>query len=309
LDNDWVDAGTRRTAYFTHVPPGEYTFRVIADNGEGVWNMEGKSLRIVVLPPFYRTWWFLTLSALTFLVLITFIYQLRVRQLTRARTAHEEFSRRLLSSQEAERKRIAAELHDSIGQNLLIIKNRALMGLMPDELPSASREQLDEISNISSQAIDEVREIAYNLRPYQIDRLGLTRAVEAMIKKVAISSGIRFTMETDNLKGVLSKDNEISVYRIVQECINNIVKHSDASEAKVTMKRGEESLRLAIEDNGKGFSVEETLSPESGKDGFGLVGIPERVRLLGGTLDIQSSPNNGTIISITVSIPNKQDEN
>jgi signal transduction histidine kinase len=128
----------------------------------------------------------------------------------------------LLESQEAERKRIAAELHDSLGQNLLIIKNRALMGLMPQEMPDSTREQLDEISSVSSQAIDEVREIAYNLRPYQIDRLGLTRAIESMIKKIAVSSGIHFTTDVAQLKGVFSKDAEISLYRIVQECLNNM---------------------------------------------------------------------------------------
>lgn len=309
LEDEWVDAGTRRAAYYTHLPPGDYTFRVIADNGEGVWNTEGKSLRIVVLPPFYRTWWFLGFAALFAAALFTFSYQLRIRQLTRAKAAQEEFSRRLLVSQEAERKRIAAELHDSIGQNLLVIKNRALMGLMPQELPESSREQLDEISAISSQAIEEVREIAYNLRPYQIDRLGLSRAIESMIKKVAIASGIHFTTEIDQLKGVLSKNSEISVYRIVQECINNIVKHSDASEAGVVMKRDGQSLRIVIKDEGKGFAVEQTLSSESGKDGFGLVGIPERVRLLGGIYDIQSFPGKGTIISISLTIENIQNEN
>jgi signal transduction histidine kinase len=234
--------------------------------------------------------------------LFAFAYRLRVRGLTRARVAQEEFSRRLLSSQEGERKRIAAELHDSLGQNLLVIKNRALMGLMPQELPAASREQLDEISALSSQAIEEVREISYNLRPYQIDRLGLSRAVEAMIKKVAVASGIRFTTAIDPLKDVLPKDAEISVYRIVQECVNNIVKHSEATQASVEMKRDDSTLRVTVKDNGKGFAVEQTLSPESGKHGFGLVGMPERVRLLGGTYDIQSSEGKGTVISVILEI-------
>jgi signal transduction histidine kinase/ligand-binding sensor domain-containing protein len=309
LEDDWTDVGTRRAAYYTHLPPGEYTFRVIADNGEGVWNMEGKSLRVLVLPPFYRTWWFIALLALAFVGLVVFVNRLRIRQLTRARIVQEEFSRRLLSSQEQERKRIAAELHDSLGQNLLVIKNRAMMGLVPQDLPGSSREQLDEISTLSSQAIEEVREIAYNLRPYQIDRLGLSRAVEAMIKKVAVASGIRFTTEIEQLKGVLAKDAEISVYRVVQECVNNIVKHSEATEANVEMKRdGLNFLHIIVKDNGKGFAVEQTLSPESGKHGFGLVGMPERVRLLGGMYDIQSSPGKGTIISVTLTIENTPDE-
>jgi signal transduction histidine kinase len=93
------------------------------------------------------------------------------------------------------------------------------MGLTPQEMPDSTREQPDEISSMSSQAIEEVREIAHNLRPYQIDRHGLARAIEAMIKRVAISSGIHFTMDVAQLKGVFSKDSEINLYRIVQECI------------------------------------------------------------------------------------------
>jgi signal transduction histidine kinase len=122
LDHQWVEAGTRRTAYYSHLPPGEYTFRVIADNGEGVWNTEGKSLRVVVPPPFYRTWWFVTLASLGVAVVLLLSYQYRIRQLKRAQAVQQAFSRQLIESQELERKRIAAELHDSLGQHMLIIK-------------------------------------------------------------------------------------------------------------------------------------------------------------------------------------------
>ncbi|HMY74832.1 MAG TPA: two-component regulator propeller domain-containing protein, partial [Blastocatellia bacterium] len=112
LSQDWVETGTRRTAYFSGLPPGDYTFRVIADNGEGVWRMEAATLRIVVLPPFYRTWWFRALAALAALSLAALGYRLRIRQLEERHAAQQAFSRRLIESQEAERKRIAAELHD-----------------------------------------------------------------------------------------------------------------------------------------------------------------------------------------------------
>src|SRR5262249_35984961 len=130
LDQDWTDAGTRRTAYYSYVPPGEYVFRVVAANSDGVWNMEGQSLRIIVAPPLYRTWWFIALAAAGAAGLLWFAWRRRVAQFKRAQAAQQAFARQLIESQESERKRIAAELHDSLGQNLLIIKNRALFQAM-----------------------------------------------------------------------------------------------------------------------------------------------------------------------------------
>jgi signal transduction histidine kinase/ligand-binding sensor domain-containing protein len=306
LDADWIDADNRRTAYYTHLPAGTYVFRVIAANSDGVWNEQGATMQITVIPPIWRREWFVFLVAASLVATVTLLVRARINKLQRARAAQEAFSRQLIASQEQERKRIAAELHDSLGQNLLIIKNRAMMGLAPQAIPDPTRQQLDEISSLSAQAIDEVREIAYNLRPYQIDRLGLTRAIESMIKKVALSSGIHFSMEVAQLKGVFSKESEINLYRIVQECINNIVKHSAATEAEVTIRLNAHELHLLIRDNGKGFAVEQTLSPEAGQSGFGLVGIPERVRLLNGTFDIKSIQGKGTTISISVMVQHNE---
>ncbi len=138
LDPDWVDAGTRRTAYYSHVPPGKHVFQVIATNSDGVWNIEGKTPALTVLPPFYRTWWFAMLAFLSALGLIYLAWRYRVAQLMRAHAAQQAFTRQLINSQESERKPIAAELHDSLGQHLVVIKNLALISLnhgMPTELP------------------------------------------------------------------------------------------------------------------------------------------------------------------------------
>ncbi len=163
LDQDWVEAGTRRTAYYPHLPPGEYTFRVIADNGDGVWNTTGQSMRIVVLPPFYQTWWFRMLTALAAVGLITLAWKIRVRQLEAKRAAQQAFSQQLIESQEAERKRIAGELHDSLGQNLIVIKNWATLGMAVTEPDAPVREQLDEISTTALQALNDVRSIIHTL--------------------------------------------------------------------------------------------------------------------------------------------------
>jgi ligand-binding sensor domain-containing protein/signal transduction histidine kinase len=306
LDRDWVEAGTRRTAYYPHLPPGEYTFTVIADNGEGVWNLEGASLRVIVLPPFYRTWWFTLLAALAGVSLGTLMYQIRVRRLTRAKAAQEAFSRQLINSQEQERKRIAAELHDSLGQSLVVIKNLAMMMLYPSD-QETMRQQVQEISSETSRAISEVKEISYNLRPFHLDQFGLTRSIESMIDNVAKACNTKFSADLDHIDGLLAQDEEINFYRIVQESLNNIVKHSGASEASVVIRHGEQDLTMTIKDNGQGFAPATPVTPAQ-KSGFGLTGIGERTRLLGGEAHIQSEPGQGTVVWIKIPLKGKLHE-
>jgi signal transduction histidine kinase/ligand-binding sensor domain-containing protein len=304
LDRDWIDAGTRRAVYYSHLPPGDYTFRVIAANSDGVWNMAGAEIRIRCLPPFYRTWWFMTMAITVVATGVLLAYRRRILQLQRDQLAQEAFSRRLIESQEQERKRIAAELHDSLGQNLLIIKNRALLGRVVLEKNGAVGEQFDEISESASQAIDEVREIAYNLRPHHLDRLGLTKTLEIMIDRAAAASSISFTSRIDDLDGALSKPSESNLYRIVQECINNILRHSQATESEIDIQRNEHGAQIRISDNGRGFSVDTTETTTH--RGFGLTGISERVRLLGGTLSVQSGAGQGTRITIKLPLHNER---
>jgi signal transduction histidine kinase/ligand-binding sensor domain-containing protein len=304
LDLGWVNAGTRRTAYYPHLPPGVYTFTVIADNGEGVWNERGQSLEIHVLPPFWRTWWFLTLISLALIGLATLAYRMRALQWQRAHAAQETFSRQLLASQEAERQRIAAELHDSLGQSLLIIKNRAVLALAAFPDPELAREQLEEISAGASQAVEEVREISYNLRPYQLDRFGLTKALKSLCMQASKSSGIQILADVDTIDGIFSKDAESSIYRIVQEGVNNIIKHSQAGEAALMLRHADGTLHLRLHDNGHGFRpAAEANSDEAGPAGFGLIGIAERVRMLHGTYDVDSSASQGTTITIQIPVP------
>lgn len=299
LDDDWIDAGTRRVAYYSRIPPGSYTFRVIAANSDGFWNQEGASLSIVVIPPFWQTWWFrlMSFAAIAGFALITYTW--RVTALKRKHAAQEAFSRQLIESQENERKRIAAELHDSLGQSLVIIKNWSLLGLGLTAERHPFREQLQEISQTASRAIEEVREIAYNLRPYELERVGITETIRDMINRVASSSEIRFSIDIAPLDGLLSKEAEISLYRIVQEAVSNVVKHSEATEAKLVIKTDSARLHVTMEDNGKGIAAA-PAAVRSQKRGFGLTGMAERVRMLKGSFAIDSSPGQGTRIDIRV---------
>ena len=300
FDRDWVEAGTRRTAYYPQLPPGSYTFKVIADNGYGLWNTEGQSLSIVVLPPFYRTWWFVALALLSVAGLMVLSWRQRVSKLQHAHAAQQAFSRQLITSQESERKRIAAELHDSLGQRLVIIKNLALLFLNSPRT-DGSREQIDEISLEASNALREVREISYNLRPHQLDRIGLTKAIESLVKKATAASPIDFTSQIDNIDDVFPKEAEISFYRVAQESVNNVLKHSAATEASVTVQRTDGRILLTVCDNGKGFAPDASHAA-SAPPGFGLVGISERATLLGGHATIHSVPGQGTSIGIAIDL-------
>jgi signal transduction histidine kinase/ligand-binding sensor domain-containing protein len=299
-DDGWIEAGTRRTAYYSYLRPGQYTFKVIAANSDGIWNSKGAQLEIVVLPAFYQTWWFRLLAFLALMGGAGLVFRHRLDQAHRARRAQEEFSRRLIDSQEQERKRIAAELHDSLGQNLLVIKNYALMGLNAANGTNPTREHLNEISDSATLAIEEVRQIAHNLRPYQLERLGLTNTLQAMLRQIANASDIGFTWEVDPIDGLLSKEEEISLYRIVQEAVNNILKHSGAKDASIRIKLVVGEIQLTIVDDGRGFRLEPAGQAEMQKRGFGLTGSAERVRMLGGKQTIQTAPGKGTTIYITI---------
>ena len=298
LDRDWVDVGLRRTAYYQHVPPGSYVFRVTAAMADGGWNDQAAELPIVVLPAYYQTWWFKSLGVLAVATLLWWYWRTRVGQWERDRAARQAFSRQLIASQENERKRIAGELHDSLGQRLVVIKNRALLLLQRrDSLGGWFGEQVEAISAEVSEAVREVKEISYDLRPYRLDRLGLTKALQGMIETAANSSGIHFATEIDNVDAVLPGQTEINFYRIVQECVNNILRHSHATQASIRIKHSAERLELVVDDNGRGFTP-----GDAHHAGFGLAGIRERTQLLAGKLDLQSVTGRGTTVTIVIDL-------
>jgi signal transduction histidine kinase len=238
---------------------------VIAANSDGVWNTTGASLAVIVRPPFYRTWWFLTLALGAVVAIVGVTWKGRESRLKQAHAAQQAFSRQLIASQEAERKRIAAELHDGLGQRLVVIRNLAL--LVETGAATSIHPGLGEIAEEASQAIGEVREIARNLRPYHLDRLGLTRALQALVRKAAAASTTRFTSDIDDLEGLFPNDSEISIYRVVQESVNNILKHAGASEARVTAGRSATQVVITVTDNGRGFAAGASAAR---RDGFGL---------------------------------------
>lgn len=294
FDPDWINGGTRRTATYSNLPGGDYVLKAKATNVDGVWGDEFVLLNIHVQPPFYLTGWFITLVVIAAAALIWLAYRYRISQMRAISEAQTKFTHQLITSQEAERKRIAAELHDGLGQSLVIIKNRAMLGLSKGDDKDRVVRELGSISESASQALDEVREITNDLRPQLLDRLGLTKAIGAMLKKYA--GVIDVKSEIDAIDGLFAEGDEISIYRIIQESLNNVIKHSNASNAEVKVKHLEKRVRIEITDNGKGFDPQ-SLPAE--KRSFGLTGLRERAQLLGGELVIDSQIGSGTKISVT----------
>lgn len=214
----------------------------------------------------------------------------------------QKLSGRLLTLRDEEQRRIAAELHDGLGQSLAIIRNRALIGMRDKANDVQIMEQLKEIAATASSSILEVRSIAHNLRPYELDRLGLVAAIESMIARISASTSIKFFTDFESIAGLLSREAETSVYRIIQEGVNNVVTHSHANSARVEIKNTPNQVTISVSDNGQGIvrSAQPTNGDKVG--GFGLAGIAERVRQLGGTLFVDSQPGSGTTVTIRLEL-------
>jgi len=297
FDEDWVYCGTRRTATYTNLDPGEYTFRVKGSNNDGLWNEEGTSIKVIITPPWYKTVLFKGLVGLSVIGSFGSFYRKRIQKLNKEKSQQEEFTKKLIESQENERKRVAAELHDSLGQDLLIIKNKLLTNIKKTD-DVKYKEQFQEISELTSSTLDDVREISYNLRPYEIDRLGLTKTITSMIGRANGSTNIIFTGSIDDIDKLFLPEVEINIYRIIQESLNNVIKHSEAKEVIVSVLKKEKEITINISDDGKGFDVRKS------RKGFGLKGIEERVRLLNGEFNIESDVGNGTTVKIQLTVDN-----
>jgi signal transduction histidine kinase len=227
-----------------------------------------------------------------------------VRRLQNERALQETFSRRLIESQEVERKRMAAELHDSLGQTLLVLNNYAGMALNELANPEKLRARLGKIRDSAAGCIEEVRGIARALRPYQLDRFGLTKTLEDIADTLAETARLEVVAEIDNVDGLFSPPAEISIYRVAQEWLNNVIKHAQASKARLMLRRENSGLHLILEDNGVGFDYDAAMARRDEKQSFGLVNLRERVRLLGGTIEFDTAVGRGTRLTLQIPYEN-----
>jgi signal transduction histidine kinase len=250
-----------------------------------------------ILPQGGEWWMDIIIIIIAFAIYIAYIIQFI--HLRKAHERQRDFSHSLIDLQEKERKRIAAELHDSIAQSILIIKNSALIGLRLKRSPSKMAKHLTEISDYASQTLQDIRKVSQNLRPVLLDRLGLTESLRHLAGTISSATPIQATASIDQVDNLLNQEAEINLFRIVQESLNNIVKHSRATSAEISVKKDAQKIRILIKDNGKGMN---TSRSEIRSDvGMGLIVMAERIKMLDGTLQITSFSGNGT--SIQVEIP------
>jgi signal transduction histidine kinase/ligand-binding sensor domain-containing protein len=301
FDEDWIDPERRRYASYTNLDPGEYVFRLVGSNSDGIWSPKEVKVPLTIVPPFWATTWFRFLAAVMFLAMFGIIYSSRVAYLKREKRTQERFTKMLIQAQEQERKRIASELHDSLGQDLLIINAGLDRCLAADIRETKISREIRKLKQIASNSIRGVREISADLHSHLLDKLGLKKAIESMAKKVAASSDFKLNLQVAPPQG-LAKDAEINIYRILQEGLNNIRKHSGAKQVSIFMQPVNGRLEFSIHDDGSGFDSARTAK----KPGLGLTTIAERVKLLNGQLEIKSARREGTEINVSIPITNSE---
>ncbi|NUN68761.1 MAG: hypothetical protein HUU02_03520 [Bacteroidetes bacterium] len=289
----WIAAGNRTEVTFSNLAPGTYRFTVRAANDNRTWSAETGPLTIVVSPPWWERPDVRLLGLLMAILLAVLVVRRKFSQFRRDRLRQQEFSRQLIDAQEGERKRIASELHDGIGQNLLIISNTLQLYLGAKR---KKKEEIERVTELTKETVREVRSISSNLHPHQLERLGLHRAIRSMAENAGKTGGTHFTVTIQEGAELRRSQDDIHIFRILQEIVNNIIKHADASSAEIAFTATNSHIHITVRDDGKGFAAADAVA----SDGLGMTSLKERTRLLNGTLDVVSSPGAGTRISITI---------
>jgi len=282
-DENWVNIAQENSIRFPSLGAGKYDLLIKAEDFSG--NLIGKPLQLQINSKnfFYKTWWFFA-SLFTMLILLSVYFLSQAKEKSKMQ---EKFSEDLLFSQEEERTRIAKDLHDSIGQQLTLIKKKA------------QNVSQDEISTLTNTALEEIRSISRNLYPTILKQVGLSSSIEQLIYDIDEETALFITEEIHDIDDLFSEKDSLNLYRFIQECFSNILKHAEATAVNFSLLKQSSLVILAIEDNGKGFDVSLGEKEKS----LGLKTLSERIRILGGTFEIKSEFSKGT--KILVQIPKK----
>jgi signal transduction histidine kinase/ligand-binding sensor domain-containing protein len=297
-DRDWHEAGTRRQAFYTDLPPGNYSFRVIACNSDGVWNNRAAKLDFSIAPAYYQTNWFRGTVVAAFFLALWGLYQLRLRQIAREYNAH-------LEGRVDERLRVARDLHDTLLQTFqgLIPVFQAARNLLPLRADRAA-EVLDEGLHDAADAIVEGRNAIQNLRaePSQERDLGCllnTTGQELAQSPEAEGSAPAFRVVVEGSRLPLAPLLQDEIYRIGREMLRNAFRHAHAARIEAEIRYERDMFRLRIRDDGKG--MDSSVLKQGARTGhWGLAGMHERAKKMGGRLKIWSEPGAGTEAELTV---------
>jgi len=210
-------------------------------------------------------------------------------------------SSQLLTAQEKERRRLSIELHDELGQALMVLKLkvRAIQRALGTGRADLSGE-CDEVIGYINEVTENVRRLSRDLSPSILEDLGLSAAIRRLVATSTKHCNIESSLDMTQIDDLFSPGGKITVYRIIQECLTNIAKHAQATRASIVIKRENNKILFRMEDDGKGFDVQEALGQDPTIKGLGLTAMYERTRMLGGSLDIWSQQGTGTRISFTV---------
>jgi len=319
FDQDWNEIGNQRFGRYTNLPGGTYVLQLIGSNNDGVWNTEGTSIRVTVIPPFWQTGWFWGIVGLALAGGAFGGYRLRVRSLearsqelerqVEDRTAElqREIDQRIQAEEALrqrerekaiaeERNRLARDLHDAVTQSLygVTLYSEAAAGQLSLGHTDRAAEHLHEVQDTAQEALAEMRLLVFELRPPILEEEGLVAALQTRLQAVEGRAGLRTEFKT-NLDERLPPDVEGELYRIAQEALNNALKHAGASTIRLLLHQDSENVVLEIADDGAGF--DQVAAREGG--GLGLLAMQERTAELGGQMTIETGAASGTHITIT----------
>jgi signal transduction histidine kinase/ligand-binding sensor domain-containing protein len=291
-DRDWIDAGNRRQAFYSNLPPGNYRFRVMACNNSGVWNEAGTYFDFSTAPAYYQTIWFRLSVLAAFLILLGALYQLRLRQVTGQ--VREQMEVRV-----GERERIARDLHDTLLQSVqgLILKFHAGVSRIPRDEPA--REILENALDRADAVLSEGRDRVRNLRASTIPVGGLPDAFKRVVEETRQGRDATFKTVVEGKVRELHPMVREESYCIGREAVINALKHSNGLNVEVEITYDPQQFRLRVRDDGRGIDPE-ILEKGGRTDHFGLQGMRERAQKIGAKLKVWSRAETGTEVELIV---------
>jgi signal transduction histidine kinase len=294
FDADWVDTAPDRTARYAKLPPGDYRLRVIACNSEGGWNREGATLAFSVLPAWWQTPWFAVSAVIAFGALVAWGARVWSQRKLRARLERLEREHAL----EKERARISRDMHDELGGSVTGI-NLLVQRLRADRTPALNG-ALDLLDRRVRRLTLELERVVWTVSPKNSSLDQLAAFIERFAQNLLADSAVRCRVQgrEDIPARPLNPECQHHVLAVTKEAINNVLKHSRATEAVITMSFADDAFALAVRDNGVGFTPEAQEHSERN----GLRNMRTRVTELGGTLEIRSAPGRGTEVALRVPI-------
>jgi len=304
LDTDWADVGTRRFANYSFLPPGEYVFRVTACNSDGLWSQTGDAVAISVLPHVWETWWFKTGLVVTGIAAVGGLFYLESRRRLKRKLERIAREREL----ERERARIAQDIHDDLGASLTrigMLSESATEDLADPPRAAASLEQIYATARDLTRAMDE---IVWAVNPRHDTLDSLTNYIARFAHDFLSAAHIRCRLDAPMSVPDLTVRSEIrhNLFLAFKETLNNVVKHSGASEVRVAIELVASGFNLVVTDNGSGFdSAKSPGPPAQGRvvSGYGIAGIRTRLEQIGGSMQITSQPTGGTRVELFVPLP------